>query len=74
MKSLAGRVRFDFKAAAALVRAGDVQSMTVRQLEDLAGQVDAAARGLVGAAARLRRLAKQRNKTGAAGAVHDTRK
>lgn len=44
------------------------------QLEGLARAMDEAASDLNGAAHRLRRLAKQMNKSGAAGAVHDTRK
>jgi hypothetical protein len=51
-----------------------IDGLEADDLAALADQVDDVASGLVGAAARLRRLAKQRKKSGVAGAVHDTRK
>jgi len=43
-------------------------------LEAFADEVSAASSRLNGAAQRMRRIAKQLNKSGAAGAVHETRK
>jgi hypothetical protein len=42
------------------------------EVETMAQACDAAARDLVSAASLLRRLNKQQNKSGAAGAVHET--
>ncbi|NID06636.1 hypothetical protein HBF26_17205 [Luteibacter jiangsuensis] len=44
------------------------------EVEAMAKACDNAARDLVSAAALLRRIDKQQKKSGAAGAVHDTRK
>lgn len=74
-KSLAQRAREAIDAAARLAEpAMGVEGMSAPEVEAFADLVERASSDLNGAAHRLRRLAKQMKKSGAAGAVHDTRK
>lgn len=74
-KSLAQRAREAIGAAARLAEPeSGFERMSASELEVFADTVERASSDLNGAAHRLRRLAKQKKKIGAAGAVHDTRK
>lgn len=56
------------------LRAQDIDWGNAGALEAFADEVSEASSRLNGSAQRIRRLAKQLNKSGAAGAVHETRK
>jgi hypothetical protein len=74
-KTLAERARDAIRGAVGLsARADIIHRMSLSEIDAFAGQVRAAASSLNGAEHLLRRLAKQKKKSGAAGAVHETRK
>lgn len=74
-KSLAQRATEAIDSASRLAElAAGIESMSASEVEGFADLVERASSDLNGAAHRLRRIAKQKKKSGAAGAVHDTRK
>jgi hypothetical protein len=56
------------------IRASVIDWGNAAEVEAFADEVSKASSRLNGAAQRMRRIAKQLNKSGAAGAVHETRK
>lgn len=70
-KRAADKVRHKFQAAGALDGAANwIHAMEPDELIDLADRADRVAAGLVGAASRLRRIAKQKKKGGSTAAHH----